>query len=60
MQLIDPRVATVFDIDGEAALASRKRMLDMVSADQMLCTSGHMLSPKFAHIERTSTGYALV
>ena len=60
MQLIDPRVATVFDIDGEAALVSRKRMLDMVSADQLLCTSGHMLSPKFAHIERTSTGYALV
>ncbi len=60
MQLIDPRVATVFDIDGEAALASRIRMLDMVSADQLLCTSGHMLSPKFAHIERASTGYAVV
>lgn len=60
MQLIDPRVATVFDIDGEAALASRIRMLDMVSADQLLCTSSHMLSPKFAHIERASTGYAVV
>ena len=60
MQLIDPRVATIFDVDGEMALASRQRMLDMVSADQLLCTSGHMLTPKFAHIERLSSGYALV
>lgn len=60
MQLIDPRVATIFDVDGEMALASRQRMLDMVSTDQLLCTSGHMLTPKFAHIERSASGYAVV
>jgi hypothetical protein len=49
----------VFDVDGETALASRKKVLDMVSADNILCTSGHWLSPKFGHIERHGSGYAV-
>ena len=59
LQLIDPNISLVFDVDGETALASRKRVLDMVSADNILCTSGHWLSPKFGHIERHGTGYAV-
>ena len=34
------------------------RVLDMVSADNILCTSGHWLSPKFGHIERHGNGFA--
>ena len=60
LQLIDPNVSTIFDIDYETALTSRKRILDMVSADGNLCTSGHWLSPKFGHIERHGSGYAMV
>lgn len=60
LQLIDPNVSTIFDIDYETALTSRKRILDMVSADGNLCTSGHWLSPKFGHIERHGSGYVMV
>ena len=59
LQLIDPNVSTVFDIDYDTALASRKRVLDMVSDDKNLCTSGHWLTPKFGHIERHGSGFAV-
>jgi glyoxylase-like metal-dependent hydrolase (beta-lactamase superfamily II) len=60
LQLINPNVLTIFDIDYETALTSRKRILDMVSADDNLCTSGHWLTPKFGHIERHGSGYAMI
>ena len=60
LQLINPNVATVFDIDPEAALKSRKGVLDMVSTDKMLCTSGHMLDQKFGHLEKKGTGYNFI
>ena len=60
LQLINPNVATVFDIDPEAALKSRKVVLDMVSTDKMLCTSGHMLDQKFGHLEKKGTGYNFI
>ena len=59
LQLIDPNVSTIFDVDGETALESRKMLLDMVSADKNLCTSGHWLSPKFGYIERHGSGFAI-
>jgi glyoxylase-like metal-dependent hydrolase (beta-lactamase superfamily II) len=60
LQLINPNVATVFDIDPEVALESRKGVLDMVSTDKMLCTSGHMLDQKFGHLEKNGTGYNFI
>jgi glyoxylase-like metal-dependent hydrolase (beta-lactamase superfamily II) len=60
LQLINPNVATVFDIDPEAALKSRKGVLDMVSTDKMLCTSGHMLDQKFGYLEKNGTGYNFI
>jgi glyoxylase-like metal-dependent hydrolase (beta-lactamase superfamily II) len=60
LQLINPNVATVFDLDPEAALKSRKGVLDMVSADKMLCTSGHMLDQKFGYLEKKGTGYNFI
>ncbi|MDA9973430.1 MBL fold metallo-hydrolase [Alphaproteobacteria bacterium] len=59
LQLIDPNVSTVFDVEYDIALASRKRILDMVSTDKNLCTSGHWLTPKFGHIERHGAGFAV-
>ena len=59
LQLIDPNVSTIFDVDNDVALASRKRVLDIVSTDKILCTSGHWLTPKFGHIDRHGTGYAM-
>jgi glyoxylase-like metal-dependent hydrolase (beta-lactamase superfamily II) len=59
LQLIDTNVSTVFDVDHDTALASRKKVLDMVSTDKNLCTSGHWLTPKFGHIERHGAGFAV-
>ena len=50
----------VFDIDYNATMASRKRVLDMVTVDKSLCTSGHWLTPKFGYVERHGSGYTIV
>ena len=57
LQLNDPNASTIFDIDGGEALNSRKKMLDMVSTDRVMCTSGHTLEPKFGFIEKHGTGF---
>jgi len=57
LQLANPNIATVFDVDADAALKSRKNLLDMVSTDKILCTSGHMLNPKFSYIEKNGSSY---
>ena len=60
LQLKDPNICTLFDVDVESALKSRKYALDMAASDNLLCTSGHMLEPKFIHIEKYGAGYAEV
>ena len=60
LQLIDTNISTIFDVDPETALSSRIRMLDMVSSDRTLCTSGHMIAPKFGYLENNGSSYSLV
>ena len=57
LQLKDPKIYTLFDVDSESALNSRKYALDMASSDHLLCTSGHMLEPKFIHLEKRGSSY---
>ncbi len=57
LQLNDPNASTIFNIDSGEALNSRKKMLDMVSTDRVICTSGHTLEPKFGFIEKYGKGY---
>ena len=57
LQLKDPNICTLFDVDPEIALNSRKYALDMASSDNLLCTSGHMLEPKFVHLEKRGSSY---
>ena len=59
LQLHNPNISTVFDVDPEAALKSRKELLDMVSTDKLLCTSGHMINPKFGYIEKSGASYVM-
>ena len=59
LQLDNPKISTVFDIDSAAALKSRKEILDMVSTDKLLCTSGHMIQPKFGYIEKSGESYRM-
>ena len=60
LQLESPSISTVFDVDSEEALKSRKELLDMVSNDRILCTSGHMIQPKFGYIEKSGASYKIV
>jgi glyoxylase-like metal-dependent hydrolase (beta-lactamase superfamily II) len=48
------------DDDKEKAVATRKRMLDMLAADRVLFASFHMPFPTLGWIDRTSKGYAWV
>ena len=59
LQLDNPKISTVFDVDSAAALKSRKEILDMVSTDKLLCTSGHMIQPKFGYIEKSGESYRM-
>ena len=59
LQLKDPNISTLFDVDLESALNSRKYALDMASSDNLLCTSGHMVEPKFVHLEKRGSSYII-
>ena len=59
LQLKDPNISTLFDVDPESALNSRKYALDMASSDNLLCTSGHMVEPKFVHLKKRGSSYII-
>jgi glyoxylase-like metal-dependent hydrolase (beta-lactamase superfamily II) len=59
LQIPDPEIAVVFDIDGHEARATRKRLLDMLAADGLMFTGGHFLHPAFHRLERAGQGYRL-
>jgi glyoxylase-like metal-dependent hydrolase (beta-lactamase superfamily II) len=60
LQLADPEISVAFDLDGDMARAARKRLLDEVATDGILCTGGHFIQPKLARIERDGAGYRAV
>ena len=57
IQLENPNISLLFDVDMEQGLKTRKKLFDMVSTDKLLCSGGHMLAPKFGYIEKSGTGY---
>jgi glyoxylase-like metal-dependent hydrolase (beta-lactamase superfamily II) len=46
-----------FDIDGAAAVATRKKLFDRAAADRMLVTGYHFPFPACGHLIKTATGY---
>jgi glyoxylase-like metal-dependent hydrolase (beta-lactamase superfamily II) len=50
----------IFDMDGPAAVAARRRMLDRAVADCMLVEAYHFPFPACGHIARTASGYELM
>jgi len=52
-----PDWQAAFDIDGSAAVATRKRIFDRASADRMLVTGYHFPFPACGHLIKTATGY---
>nr|WP_325249347.1 MBL fold metallo-hydrolase [Amylibacter sp.] len=57
LQFTDPEIGIAFDIDMDQARATRKRTLDMVTADGMKLSGGHLLRPNIGRLERAGTGY---
>lgn len=60
LQLADPNVSVVFDVDAEQARETRRRLLDMLATDRIAFTGGHILAPKFGMVERSGSGYRFV
>jgi glyoxylase-like metal-dependent hydrolase (beta-lactamase superfamily II) len=49
------------DVDGQAAIATRQRIMDQVATDRLLCAGMHMHFPGFLNLNRrTDGGYELV
>jgi glyoxylase-like metal-dependent hydrolase (beta-lactamase superfamily II) len=52
-----PDWQAAFDIDGAAAVATRKRLFDRAAADRMLVTGYHFPFPACGHLIKTASGY---
>jgi glyoxylase-like metal-dependent hydrolase (beta-lactamase superfamily II) len=52
-----PDWEAAFDIDGSAAVATRKRIFDRAAANRMLVTGYHFPFPACGHLIKTATGY---
>lgn len=60
VQLADPEIAIVFDLDPDTARMTRKRVLDELASDGTVFSGGHIIAPKFARLERAGSGYRLI
>ena len=52
-----PDWQAAFDIDGAAAVATRKQIFDRAAADRMLVTGYHFPFPACGHLIKTASGY---
>ncbi|NHH78797.1 MBL fold metallo-hydrolase [Burkholderia gladioli] len=59
IQLLRPNVSIAFDKDAAVAAATRVRLLDMVSSDQLLIGGMHLGEQGFGRIGRYQSGYEL-
>lgn len=59
-QLPEPEWSIAYDVNPEAAIATRKRTLDMVSKDRIPVVGGHLPFPGKGYIEKAGTGYQFV
>ncbi len=57
LQFADPAVSLVFDIDPDAAIATRKRVLDQVATDGMMIAGMHLRTPGLGHVEKSGGAY---
>jgi glyoxylase-like metal-dependent hydrolase (beta-lactamase superfamily II) len=52
-----PDWQAAFDVDGNATVATRKRLFDRAAADRMLVTGYHFPFPACGHLIKTASGY---
>ena len=56
----NPDWSAIFDMDGPAAAATRRKLLDMVSADKMQVAFYHAPFPATGHIAKSGNGYEMI
>ena len=57
VQVPHPEAALVFDVDPDAARATRARIFDRVAAERLRVAGAHLDFPGFGHIVRHGAGY---
>jgi glyoxylase-like metal-dependent hydrolase (beta-lactamase superfamily II) len=60
VQFARPEAGMGFDVDGAAAIETRKRIMDMTATDQLMVAGMHLDFPCFGHVARASSGYAFI
>lgn len=60
VQIPDPEIAIVFDIDPDRARRARRALLDELATDQSLFTGGHLLAPAWLRVKRDGNGFRLM
>jgi glyoxylase-like metal-dependent hydrolase (beta-lactamase superfamily II) len=60
LQFPEPERSVAYDADPATAIASRKKVFDMVATDRLLFGGNHLPFPGLGHAAKASTGYAYV
>ena len=55
-----PDWSLAFDVDGDMAVATRRKLLDMAAADRMLIAGAHLPFPGFGHVATAGAAYRFV
>lgn len=55
-----PDWSLTFDVDADMAVATRRKLLDMVVADRMLIAGAHLPFPGFGHVASSGAAYRFV
>ena len=58
LQLPDPKVTVVFDVDPTAAAVTRDQLLRKLVSEDVLIAGPHMLFPGFGRLHREGSGYS--
>ncbi len=57
LQFANPNAGIAFDVDSDAAAATRAKAFDMASADRLMVAGMHLTFPGVGHVVKSGTGY---
>ena len=60
VQFTRPGVGLGFDVDGDQAIDTRRRIFDMTATDRMAVAGMHLDFPCFGHVTKAAEGYAFI
>jgi glyoxylase-like metal-dependent hydrolase (beta-lactamase superfamily II) len=60
VQFTRPEAGMGFDVDSAAAIATRKRIMDMAATDRLMVAGMHLDFPCFGHVACSGSGYAFI